>query len=179
MSPVARSRARTGHTGRAVAVAAAGVLLAVGLVFGVSVLANQGSVDVRLGDDTFVVDEAEARARTIADRGPILFPDLVGGTRDIYLQHLGAAPLRDWFAFEARPASAPRECTVQWEPDPGGGRGDGVFRLLDRDGEVTDACDGEEFRADGTGLPQHRVEIIDGDLVIDLNLAERTSPTDG
>ena len=176
MSPVARTRA-TGHTGRAVAVAAAGVLLAIGLAAGVAMLANRGSVEVRLGDDTFEVGDAEERAQTIAEDGPILFQDLASGTRDIYLQHLGAVPLRDWYAFEARPASAPRECTVRWLSDSSGGRDDGVFRLLDADGEVTDACDGQEFPAFGSGLPQHEVNIVDGDLFIDLNLAER-SPAD-
>ena len=89
MSPVARTR---GHAGRALAVAGAGVVLALVLAFGVANLASRGKVDVRLGTDTFSQQKAKEAARKVAEDGPILYADTAGGDRDIVLQHLGDDP---------------------------------------------------------------------------------------
>lgn len=174
---------RQGHTGRALAVAAAGVVLALALALGVSLLANQGGpgedapsrggLEVRLGDDVFNAGGAENLAEQIGDGGPLLFSDLVGGERDIVLQHVADDDRRGWLAFAARPAGAPRDCTVQWQPD------DEEFALLDADGEVSGDCDGRTFPVDGTGLPQYPVELRDGDLYVDLNATDRETPTTG
>lgn len=169
MSPVARSQA---HAGRVLAASVVGIALAVVAAFAVAVLANRGSVDVRLGDDTFAGQDAEAAADRIADAGPILYPDAGGGDRDIYLQHEGDDATRGWLAFAARPAGAPRECTLRWED------GDGVFRLLDADGEESGACDGREFPPDGTGLTQYPVTVRDGELDVDLNAADRPTTSE-
>ncbi|HEY6414816.1 MAG TPA: hypothetical protein VIX41_01220 [Acidimicrobiales bacterium] len=171
MSPVARSQ---GHAGRALAVAAAGVVVAIGVAAALAVLANRGTVDVRLGSDTFEAGDAEDIAEEIADNGPIFYADTAGGDRDIYLQHLSDDPNEGWLAFAARPPGVSRECTLQWEP-----RAE-VFRLLDSDGEVAGECDGREFPADGEGLPMYPV-IIDagGNIDVDLNAADRTTSTRG
>ena len=175
MSPVARSQA---HAGRALAVAAVGVILAVALAFGVALLANRGSVDVQLGDETFQGQDAEDAARQIEEGGPILYADAAGGDRDIVLQHLGGDDFTEgWLAFAARPGGAPRSCTVRWFPGESGSPGDGVFRLLDDSGEETDACAGEEFPATGEGLPQYPVTVRDGRLDVDINAADRATTT--
>lgn len=168
MSPVARSRA---HAGRVLAVAAVGIALALVSAFGVAVLANRGSVDVRLGDETFAGYSAEEAAERIADSGPILYPDAAGGDRDIILQHRGDDPGTGWLAFAARPPGAARHCTVRWEAD------DGVFRLLDDEGSQSGDCDGSEFPPDGEGLPQYPVTVRDGELDVDLNAADRVTST--
>ncbi len=168
MSPVARSQA---HAGRVLAVSVVGIALAIVAAFALAVLANRGSVDVKLGDDTFAGQDAEDAADQIAETGPILYPDAGGGDRDIYLQHQGDAPDRGWLAFAARPAGVPRECTLRWSA------GDEVFRLLDPDGEESGACDGREFPPDGEGLTQYPVQVKDGKLDVDLNAADRTSTT--
>jgi hypothetical protein len=171
MSPVEQSR---GHAGKALLVAGAGVVLALGIAFLVARMASQGRVDVRLGTDTFSQQDAEAAAEEVAERGPILYPDTAGGDRDIYLQHLGDDPETGWIALAARPAGVSRECSIRWD------RGDEVFRLLDADGEVTGACDGREFPPDGAGLPAYPVTVdADGNLDVDLNAADRSSTTDG
>ena len=171
MSPVARSQ---GHTGRALAVAAAGVIVAVGLAAALAVLANRGTVDVRLGSDTFAEHDAEDAAKDIAKRGPILYPDTAGGDRDIYLQHFGDDPGEGWIAFAARPPGVSRACTLQWDGN------NQVFRLLDSSMEVSGECDGREFPADGEGLPMYPVTVdADGNLDIDLNAADRTTSTAG
>lgn len=169
MSPVARSQ---GHAGRALAVAAAGVVVAIGVAAALAVLANRGTVDVRLGSDTFAEHDAEDAARDIAENGPILLPDLAGGDRDIYLQHFGDDPDEGWIAFAARPPGVSRSCTLQWRGD------DEVFRLVDSAGKVSGECDGREFPADGEGLPTYPVTVdADGTLDIDLNAADRTTST--
>lgn len=174
MSPVARSQ---GHAGRALAVAAVGVALAVAVAFGVAILANRGSVDVKLGDETFEGQDAEDAADQIAEGGPILYPDAAGGDRDIVLQHLGDDPESGWLAFAARPGGAPRQCSIQWEAGASGDPADGVFRLLDGRGEASGACDGQEFPANGEGLPQYPVTVRDGRLDVDLNAADRATST--
>jgi hypothetical protein len=171
MSPVARSQ---GHTGRALAVAAAGVVVAIGVAAALALLANRGTVDVRLGSETFAEQDAEDAAERVAQDGPILYADTAGGDRDIVLQHLGDDPEEDWIALAARPPGVSRECTIQWDPE------DWLFRLLDPSGQVSSDCDGREFPADGEGLPTYPVTVdSDGNLDVDINAADRTTSTSG
>jgi hypothetical protein len=65
----------------------------------------------------------------------------------------------------------PRDCTIQWQADSE------TFRLLDQHAEVTGACDGREFPADGEGLPTYPVTVSNGKLDIDINAADRTDTT--
>ena len=174
MSPVARSQA---HAGRALAVAAVGVAVAVAVAFAVAVLANRGSVDVRLGDETFQGQDADEAAGQIDEGGPILYPDAASGDRDVILQHLGDDVGSGWLAFAARPAGVPRDCTVQWQPGESGDPADGVFHLLDGDGEESGACDGREYPATGEGLSQYPVRVVEGRLDVDLNAADRATTT--
>jgi hypothetical protein len=169
MSPVARRQ--SGHTGRALLVAGTGVALAVGLAFGIAALANQGRVDVRLGDDVYPVPNAEERAEEIAQNGPTLMPDLAGGDRDIVLQHLGTDVEEGWIALAARPSGVSRDCFIQWQAD------EAQFRLLAGDEQRTDECDGRTFPADGGDLPRYPVEVVDGDLEIDINANSRATTT--
>jgi hypothetical protein len=169
MSPVEQSR---GHAGKALAVAGAGVVLALAIAFGVARLASQGRVDVRLGSDTFADQEAEAAAEKIAADGPILYADAAGGDRDIVLQHLGDDPEDGWIALAARPPGVARACTIQSRDR------NGPFRLLDADGEVSDQCDGREFPPTGEGLPTYPVTVdADGRLDVDLNAEDRATST--
>jgi hypothetical protein len=169
MSPVAQSR---GHAGKALVVAGVGVVAALGIAFGVAQLASQGKVDVRLGSDTFAQQDAEDAADKIADDGPILYADAAGGDRDIVLQHRGDDSADGWVALAARPPGVSRECTIQSRDR------DGPFRLLDADGEVSDACDGREFPPSGEGLPSYPVTVdADGKLDIDLNAEDRATST--
>ncbi|HEX5365931.1 MAG TPA: hypothetical protein VFW63_04625 [Acidimicrobiales bacterium] len=171
MSPVARSR---GHAGRALAVAALGVALALGVAFAVARLASQGRVEVRLGSDTFAQQDAEEAAEKVAEDGPILYADTAGGDRDIVLQHLGDDPRDGWIALAARPPGVSRSCAIRWDPDAR------LFRLLGPDGEVTASCDGRRFPPDGAGLPTYPVTVDeDGRLDVDLNAADRTTSTTG
>jgi hypothetical protein len=153
-------------------VAAGGVVVAIGVAAALAVLANRGTVDVRLGSETFAKQDAEDAAERVAEDGPILYADTAGGDRDIVLQHLGDDVEEGWIALAARPPGVSRECTIQWDPEAQ------VFRLLDSSEEVGGDCDGREFPADGAGLPTYPVTVdADGNLDVDLNAADRPSTT--
>ena len=168
MSPVARTQ---GHAGRALAVSAVAVGVIIAVAAGIAYLASRGKVDVKLGDEQFSGQDADRLAAEIADNGPILYPDTAGGERDIVVQHLGDDPEQGWIVLAARPPGTPRECTIQSRDR------DQPFRLLDPDGEVSDACDGREFPNDGGDLPTYPVTVRDGRLDIDLNAEDRATST--
>jgi hypothetical protein len=149
-----------------------GVVAALAIAFAVARLASQGKVDVRLGSDTFVQQDAEDAAERIAEDGPILYPDTAGGDRDIVLQHQGDDATQGWLALAARPPGVSRACTVQSRDR------DEPFRLLDDSGEVSSECDGREFPPSGEGLPSYPVRIdSDGNLDIDINAEDRATST--
>lgn len=140
----------------AVAGVALGIVLVLVLfVFAIPSLTESGTVEVRLGTDTYDAGGAEARARNIAEGGPLLFSDVSSGDRDIFLQHLGDDPATGWSAFDARRPGRGRDCTMEWQTATR------TFR---------DPCDGTEIPADGEGLLSYPVTITDkGKVVIDLS----------
>lgn len=135
-----------------------GIALVVAFGIGLTAIVlaqNSGNIEVRLGDDTFRSLNAQAMADQIAEDGPILFGDVAGGSRDIYLSHEGADPATGWSAFEARVAGTDRGCNVIWIAET---------RRFD------DPCaSGVDYPPDGTGLDQIPVVVEDGDLIIDIN----------
>jgi len=137
-------------------IAVAGVAGLVGLLlilFLVVRLASETGGNV-LGDETFDVN-ASTLAEQVARDGPILFPDLLGKGRDIYIQHLSDDRKEGWRAFRATAAGADRRCTLRWE------RSERLFR---------DPCDpSRTYPADGTGLEQYRATVEGSNkLVVDL-----------
>ncbi|MEX2659638.1 MAG: hypothetical protein WD232_08070 [Acidimicrobiales bacterium] len=132
------------------------VVFGIALVILVSVLASRGDVDVRLGDERFLVGRTERLAERIAsDRRAFLFSDVSGrGTRDIYIHHVGETHEVGWLAYAARaPGQADRGCFLDWDV---------------RAQELVDPCTLERFPADGTGLTRYPVEVTDGQLYVDL-----------
>ena len=108
-------------------------LVASGLIF-VLVIKLSSSPDAKnnLGDPTFQLGEATDMATEVSQRGPLLFQaPQGGGTRDIYVNHLGSDPKTGWVAFQAyakerRCSLLPRgrgfvdPCTKHaYGPDPG------------------------------------------------------------
>ena len=152
MSPVAR-RQGGAHTGRAVAVAVVGVVVALGVAFGVAELASRGDVDVNLGDDRFEAGDAERRAATIEDGGPVLFPDPANFRRSIYLDHVGDDPEQGWLAVGAFVPDRP-DCGLLFVPED--------------DRYVADCDDSLTFPRSGRGLRQFPTEVVDGELFVDL-----------
>jgi hypothetical protein len=146
---------------RSILLAVGGVLVAVlGLgalllfVFALQSGTESGTVEVRLGDDTFAAGSAEPLADAIDRDGPILFSDVASGERDIFLQHAGDDTRSGWRAFDAREIDASRDCTLEWSAQA---------RLFE------DPCDGSTVPPDGAGLRQYEVEVTEsGTVVIDL-----------
>ena len=154
--PVQESRKRTS---RSVVLAVAGIAVGIALVLGLFVVAipsltESGTVEVKLGSDTYDAGAASARADNIAEGGPLLFSDVSSGNRDIYLQHIGDDVSTGWFAFDARRAGQARNCTLTWQP------AESNFR---------DPCDGTIVPADGAGLLSYPVTVTDkGKVIVDL-----------
>jgi len=107
-----------------------------------------------LGDTDFGSISVASMTESISENGPILWPDIANGSRDIWLQHIGDDPGEGWTAFDARRPGVGRECSVTWS-------------ITDR--TFTDPCSGEVFPEDGSGLPQIPVYIDEFALVIDIN----------
>jgi hypothetical protein len=163
--PVARGSGITARS--ALVVGASGVIAAVILGFMVLYLANRSeNVKVRLGDDQFRDLDAERSAQTIARDGPLLFSDVAGGGRDIFVQHIGPDPKQRWFAFDARPTGEPRNCFLQWDRDA---------KQFTDNGRCNRSY---TIPADGEGLRQYPATVDDnGKVVIDLNAAAPPSST--
>ena len=169
MSPVQQTRLSPRTI---VIMAISAVIIAAGLLVFVLVslprLTSSGEVEVQLGSELFDAGYATVQAAAIDGGGPILYSDVSGGQRDIYLQHLGDDPLSGWVAFDARRAGTARECTVQWDP---------------ADEQFDDPCDGSTVPADGAGLTAVFVEVRgetgEERIVIDLNEPVTTVGTTG
>ena len=114
--PVARGPQMNARS--AVLVGFTGVAIAIVLGGGVLFLASQGGdVEIQLGDTDFDAGKIGRISEEIDDRGPILYSDVAGRSRDLILQHLGDDPEAGWLAFEARPLGEPRDCFFQWNED--------------------------------------------------------------
>lgn len=141
---------------KAVLIAVVAVVAGLGMGWLVLQLASSGQADVRVGDDEFNAGYTEGLARQIADGDgqPLVFNDASGGSRDIYVQHLGDSQNQGWSAFEVR-VPGTDDCLAVWDADTGG------FR--------SSCDDAVTFPADGEGLTQYPVEVTaDERLVVDL-----------
>jgi hypothetical protein len=157
--PVAQSR---GHAGKALLVSSVSVVLLLGLAFLVAQAAGRGDVDIKLGDPRYNAGQIESIAKSIDDEGglPLLFPDLVGGDRPLYVQHLERSPRRGWVAFGAFDPDDP-SCAVQ----------------IDRDAKVlVNACDKTvTYPLDGTGLRYYPTTVEGNRLYVDINELSTTT----
>jgi hypothetical protein len=134
------------------------VLLLVLFVFAIPNLTSSDKVEVQLGPERFDARSADDRAEEIAERGPILLPDVAGNDRDVFLQHLGGDPATGWLAFDARLPDASRDCSLSWQP---------ATR------QFVGPCDGTAIDEKGTGLRQYTVEVTDeGNVVLDLRAGD-------
>jgi hypothetical protein len=121
-------------------------------VFVIKLFSSDGST--RLGDATFDVNAAFL-ARQVKEDGPVLFQDLLGGNRDIYVQHLGDTLNEGWYAVKATAPGQPRTCTLTW---------DGAARVF-RD---TRCGTGMTFPADGAGLEHYKAAVTGNKLIVDF-----------
>ena len=129
------------------------VLLAVGVIILIGWLARTGVVRPNSGDGYFRAGRIETIRDAIAQGGPILFPDPLGGDRQRILNHIGTDPGAGWYAFDARRPGAPSECLLRYQPAAKG---------------FTDTCDGEFVEPDGRGLVQYKVRLREGRVEVNF-----------
>jgi hypothetical protein len=69
----------------------------------------------RLAPSTFTIGNVETLAATVADEGPLLFPELgtAIGTRSIVVDHEGDVPADGWRVYWAYPADRESTCVVE------------------------------------------------------------------
>ena len=135
---------------QAVVLSVIAVVLGLGLLIGFSYLASEGTIDVNLGDREFNAGRADAQAESIERGGPVPFRDAAGGTRDIWLQHLGADDETGWYAIAARVSE---DCLVAWLP---------------AEEAFADQCSGTRYPPDGEGLTRYVVRVDGGRVYVDL-----------
>lgn len=105
----------------------------------------------------FDVGPAEARARSIARDGPLLFQDPLGRGRDVYVQHLGDGR---WLAFAARAPQAPARCVLVWRQ---------------AEAHFVDPCTSASYPPDGAGLVQYPARV-DKDERVQVDLGSPRGP---
>jgi hypothetical protein len=125
---------------------------------------GQGSE--RLAPSTFTVGNVEGLAESVAEHGPLFFPELgtAIGTRSIVIDHSGDSPADNWRVFWAYPADRDPTCVVEQVPD--------TATFVD--------CDGRTIGVDQLAPPDEGVFPIVQDretLVIDLRGVTTTTTT--
>ena len=115
-----------------------------------------------LGDPTFELGQASARAENVRDTGPLLFQaPQGGGNRDIYVHHLGGKPTEGWVAFLAY-RDGRRDCHLEWSQ---------------RTGRFTEPCTKRTYGPDPGDDFEHFRALVrdDGVLVVDFRPATTTT----
>ena len=113
---------------------------------------------------TFEVGRTKSIAASVADEGPLIFPDLLrsSGKRTIVLDHTGDDDRRNWRIFMAYPADRTVDCKVV---------------QVKRTRTFTD-CDGRTLQVEELAAPPQGVlPIVSADGTLTLNLLP-TSATD-
>lgn len=77
-----------------------------------------GKGSERLAPSTFTVGNVESLSRTVAEDGPLFFPELgtAIGTRSIVVDHTGDDPADGWRVYWAYPADREATCVVEQVP---------------------------------------------------------------
>jgi hypothetical protein len=91
-----------------------------------------GESSERLAPATFTVGKVDGLADTVAEHGPLFFPELgtAIGTRSIVVDHTGDDPADGWRVYWAYPADRESTCLVEQVPD--------TAQFLDCDGRTID-----------------------------------------
>ena len=89
----------------------------------------------RLAPSTFNLGNVENRATSVAEDGPLFFPELGTsiGTRSIVVDHDGGDPRDGWRVYWAYPADRPATCVVEQVR--------GTAQFVDCDGRTIDVSD--------------------------------------
>jgi hypothetical protein len=143
---------------RAVVPVAAGIAFfaVLGLfMWGVAALISDGESSDLLASRTFSPGRAESYAESIADNGPIIFPDLLGtdGDKTIVLDHTGSDQRLGFALYLAHPADRPVSCKVTQTP--------GTREFIDCEGRVLEPA---QLAAPPAGV----APVVSEDGILDL-----------
>ncbi|MEZ5233317.1 MAG: hypothetical protein R2749_11500 [Acidimicrobiales bacterium] len=157
-------RTTTSSEIRAIVMVVIGLAIIVGgVAFFVNALASRGDVQVRLGDEVFDAGNAADIADEIADNGPILYRRRPAAAGTWCSTTSATIPSRAGWPSRPRRPGDDRDCSVVWNADAA---------LFDY------SCDSSlRFPPDGEGLAQFPATVTDGDIIIDINAAQRESTT--
>jgi hypothetical protein len=91
-----------------------------------------GEGSERLAPSTFTVGQVDGLSKTVAEDGPLFFPELgtAIGTRSIVVDHGGDDPADGWRVYWAYPADRDATCVVDQVP--------GTAQFVDCDGRTID-----------------------------------------
>jgi len=153
--------------GRALAPVVAGIVFFALLflaTWGMAVLIgrNADSVSGGFAPTIFEVGPVETIADSVAEDGPILFPDLksADGTRSIVVDHTGDDPARGWQVYYGHPADRDPSCLVSHTP--------GTRIFVD--------CEGRELAPEELALPTSVRPIVENRATLFIDLRGVTSP---
>lgn len=145
---------------KATVVGVVGIVAALACLFILlSISKSSDSIEIRLGDDDFRGIDAINLANEISSNGPVLFPDLVGRKRPIWITHAGNDPQTDWFAFLAQIPGQADSCIAQWDSN---------------NSNFFNSCNSiNKFPPDGTGLEQLTWQVVKGELRVLINTEKK------
>jgi hypothetical protein len=88
----------------------------------------------RLAPSRFTIGDVESLAETVAEQGPLLFPELgtAIGRRSIVVDHDGPTPADNWRVYWAYPADRDASCVVEQVP--------GTSSFVDCEGRTIDVA---------------------------------------
>jgi hypothetical protein len=94
-----------------------------------------GEGSERLAPSTFTVGDVNSLSETVAEDGPLFFPELgtAIGTRSIVVDHTGDDPTDGWRVYWAYPADRDASCVVEQVP--------GTPQFSDCDGRTIDVSE--------------------------------------
>jgi hypothetical protein len=144
-----------------------GGIVVLGLIFlatwGIAAFISRGGAESteRLAPSTFSAGSVEARAESIEEDGPLLFPGLntTSGERTLVVDHNGDDPTRGWIVYWAYPADRDASCAVEQV------RGTATF---------TD-CEGRQLDVSELAPPVGVYPIVENQRTLTIDLREATA----
>lgn len=126
-------------------------------------ITNNAEEQTQSSDRTFVVGRVTDIAQSVAENGPVLYPDLrdSNGTRSIVIEHTGDEPAKGWQVYYAYPADRDATCLV---------------KQIERTHTFTD-CEGRTLNVDQLQPPNDVRPIVENGttLLIDMRGSSSTS----
>ena len=108
-----------------------------GFTWAIAAYISDGGTDAtdRLAPSTFTIGNVESLAETVAESGPLFFPELgtAIGTRSIVVDHTGSVAADGWRVYWAYPADRDATCVVAQVP--------GTSDFVDCDDRTIDVTD--------------------------------------